>query len=135
MGFWLAFHFVNWAVARHGTAWRIPSTDDWGVLAVLALTLTVLTFLAEPVANGASRWPEHQADIYGQEALYGTVPDPQETARKTFQVLGENSLVDPDPNPFVEFWTDSHPSVASRAAFARSYDPWRPGQQPRYFRR
>lgn len=135
VGFWLAFHFVNWAVARYGTAWRIESTQDWAVLAVLALALTVLTFIGEPVANGFSRWAEHQADIYGQEAIHGIVSDPPEIARKAFQVLGENSLVDPEPNPFVEFWTGSHPSLASRAAFARSYDPWRPGEQPKYFRK
>lgn len=41
VGFWLAFHFVNWAVAGYGTAWHIESTQDWAVLSVLALTLTV----------------------------------------------------------------------------------------------
>ena len=33
----------------------------------------------------------------------------------------------------VEFWTYSHPSTASRAAFAAAYNPWIAGQHPKYF--
>jgi hypothetical protein len=43
------------------------------------------------------------------------------------------SLTDPNPNPFVEFWTFSHPSVSSRASFAANYNPWIDGRHPKYF--
>ena len=46
---------------------------------------------------------------------------------------GEMSLTDPNPSPFVEFWTFSHPSVSSRAAFAAAYNPWIEGKHPKYF--
>jgi hypothetical protein len=52
-----------------------------------------------------------------------------------FQRLGETSLEDPTPHPLVEFWTFSHPSIASRAAFAAAYNPWTKGQHPKYFQR
>ena len=52
-----------------------------------------------------------------------------------FQRLGEVSLEDPTPHPFVEFWTFGHPSTASRAAFAAAYNPWTEGQHPKYFLR
>jgi STE24 endopeptidase len=38
----------------------------------------------------------------------------------------------PDPNPFVVFWTYSHPPTAAREAFAAGYDPWAKGERPRY---
>jgi Zn-dependent protease with chaperone function len=103
-------------------------------VAVLALVLNVLNFLSEPIDNAFSRSIEHAADVYGQEAIHGIVADPQTTTQRGFQRLGEASLDDPTPHPFVDFWTSSHPSTADRAAFAAAYNPWAQGQHPKYFR-
>ena len=100
---------------------------------ILLLVLAVLSFLSEPIVNGYSRMHEHDADVYGQEAIHGIVTDPQTVAQQSFQLLGELSLTDPNPKPFVEFWTFSHPSVSSRAAFAAAYNPWIEGKHPKYF--
>ncbi|WP_035349383.1 M48 family metallopeptidase [Edaphobacter aggregans] len=131
--FYLGYRGIQWLIARYGARWRIPSQNDWGALVVLLLVLAVLSFFSEPIVNGYSRMHEHEADVYGQEAIHGIVADPQTTAQQSFQLLGEMSLTDPNPNPFVEFWTFSHPSVSSRAAFAAAYNPWSPGQHPKYF--
>ena len=50
-----------------------------------------------------------------------------------FNHLGEAWLDDPNPNPFVEFWTYSHPSVQERANFAEHYDPWANGGHGEFF--
>lgn len=131
--FYIGFRGVRWLIARYGERWRIPSQSDWGALVVLLLVLAVLSFLSEPIVNGYSRTHEHEADVYGQEVIHGIVNDPQKVAQQTFQLLGEMSLTDPNPNPFVEFWTFNHPSVASRAAFAEKYNPWIAGGHPKYF--
>jgi STE24 endopeptidase len=131
--FYLGYRGVRWLIARYGARWRVPSQDDWSALAVLLLVLAVLSFFSEPVINAYSRMHEHDADVYGQEVIHGIVADPQTTAQQSFQLLGEMSLTDPNPNPFVEFWTFSHPSVSSRAAFAASYNPWAASQHPKYF--
>lgn len=131
--FYVGYRGVRWLIEHYGAQWKLPSQNDWGALVVLLLVLSVLSFLTEPIVNGYSRMHEHDADVYGQEAIYGIVQDPQKVAQQSFQLLGEMSLTDPDPNPFVEFWTFSHPSVASRAAFAAKYNPWIEGQHPRYF--
>jgi Zn-dependent protease with chaperone function len=131
--FYVGYRGVRWIIARYGAEWKIPSQNDWGTLVVLLLVLAVLSFLSEPVVNGYSRMHEHEADVYGQEAIHGIVSDPQRVAQQSFQLLGEMSLTDPNPNPFVEFWTFSHPSVASRAAFAAEYNPWIAGRHPKYF--
>lgn len=133
--FWLGYRGVQWLLARYGERWRIPGQRDWAALMVLMLVVSVFSFLAEPITNGFSRGIEHDADVYGQEAVHGIVSDPQVVAQHAFQVLGEESLTDPNPNSFVEFWTFNHPSVSRRAAFAAAYDPWAPGATPKYFKK
>ena len=133
--FYFGYHGMQWLIRRYGANWHIPSQNDWAALIVLLLIFSVLSFLSDPIINGYSRHIEHAADVYGQEAVHGIVADPQATAQHSFQVLGEQSLTDPNPNRFVEFWTFSHPSISSRAAFAATYNPWAPGQHPRYFPR
>jgi Zn-dependent protease with chaperone function len=133
--FYLGYLGVRWLLRRYGERWRVPSQNDWAALAVLLLVLSILSFLSEPIFNSYSRAQEHAADVYGQEAIHGIVADPQATAVQSFQLLGELSLTDPHPNPFVEFWTFSHPSVTRRAEFAATYNPWLEGQHPRYFQK
>ncbi len=131
--FWIGFNSVQWLLRHFGAGWGISEQHNWAAFVVIMLVLSVLSFLSEPISNGFSRSQEHAADVYGQEAIHGIVADPQATAKQAFQVLGEQSLVDPNPSPFVEFWTFSHPSISSRAAFAATYNPWAPGQHPKYF--
>jgi Zn-dependent protease with chaperone function len=131
--FWLGYHGVGSLLARYGTAWRIPSQQDWGALVVLALVLLTLSAISDPVSNGISRMIEHNADVYGQEAVHGIVADPQAVGLRTFQVLGEDSLDDPTPHPLFEWWFDTHPTTRFRAAFAGAYDPWAAGEAPKYF--
>jgi STE24 endopeptidase len=130
---YVGFRFVRWSLTRYGAAWRIPSQDDWGMLVVLLLALSLMSLIAEPVQSTVSRMDEHAADVYGQEAIHGIVSDPQATARGAFQVLGDTSFDDPNPSQLVEFWTYSHPSIGRRAAFAAHYDPWAAGMVPKYF--
>jgi STE24 endopeptidase len=133
VGFFAGQRITHWVLRRYGARWRIHSQNDLACLAVLVLVLNVLNFVSEPIDNGFSRSIEHAADVYGQEAIHGIVADPQGTTRQGFQRVGEASLDDPTPHPFVEFWTSSHPSTASRAAFAEAYNPWTAGQHPKYF--
>ncbi len=125
------YHALHWLLHRWGARWRIRGVADWASLPALLLIASVFGFFSEPVANGYSRWQEHQADIYGLEVIHGIVPDPAEVAAHGFQVLGEEGLDEPDPSPFIEFWTYSHPSISERIAFSGSYDPWTTGT-PKY---
>jgi Zn-dependent protease with chaperone function len=131
--FWFGYHGVRLLLERYGAAWGIPSQQDWGALVVLLLVLSTLNTLSDPIANGFSRTIEHDADVYGEEAVHGIVADPQRTAQQSFQRLGEDSLDDPTPHPVYELWFFTHPSIGYRAAFAEAYDPWAAGQTPKYF--
>ena len=132
---YLGYLIVRWAIARFGGQWGIPSQTDWGALIVLLFVFTIFNAVSEPLTEGLTRMQEHAADVYGQEAIHGLVADPQAAAKGSFDVLGESYLEDPNPSPFVEFWTYSHPALGRRAAFAKAYDPWAPGMEPKYFKK
>jgi Zn-dependent protease with chaperone function len=122
---------LNRLLGRPG-AWGIRGLSDWASLPVLLLVATVAGELAQPVVAGFIRFQEHQADVFGLEAIHGLVPDSSSAAAGAFQILGEANLSDPDPSPFIRFWLYDHPPVAERLRFAASYDPWSKGERPRY---
>jgi STE24 endopeptidase len=126
---WLA----GWMVRRWGLAWRVESVTSLAGLAVVVLALTVMQVVTEPIENWTSRYAEHQADVYGQEAIHGIVADPQKTAVAAFNDLGAAYLDDPYPSPFIEFWTYDHPSIQTRAKLAAQYNPWTAGRTPEFF--
>jgi STE24 endopeptidase len=133
--YWACAGFAAWLARRFGQRWQLgglepctpaggnPLSTRAGFL-VLLFAISVAGFVLEPVSNTFSRHFEHQADVYGQEAIHGIVPDPQKTTVSSFNHLGEAWLEDPNPSPFIEFWEYNHPSVQNRANFAQHYDPW-----------
>ncbi len=138
--YWASAAFSAWLARRFGTRWNLQGQDTAAAplstragFVVLIFAITVAGFVLEPVSNTMSRYFEHQADVYGQEAIHGLVPDAQRTAVAGFQALGEAWLEDPNPNPFIEFWEYNHPSVKNRANFAAQYDPWANGGKGEFF--
>jgi Zn-dependent protease with chaperone function len=134
LAFFVGFHLFQLLLRRFGPRWGVPAQHDWAALVVMLLVLQLLTFFAEPIGNAFSRGMEHDADVFGQEIVHGIVPNPQATGQAAEQMLGESEYVEPDPSPFIEWWTGSHPSTSFRAAFARHYNPWAPGAEPKYFK-
>jgi len=119
---------------RPAGRWGIRGIADWASLPVFLLAVTVLGEVAQPIVNGFVRAHEHDADVFGLEAIHGIVPESQKAAAEAFQILGEVNLSDPDPSPFTRFWLYDHPPLAERLKFAAEYDPWGRGQAPRYLR-
>jgi Zn-dependent protease with chaperone function len=132
--YWLCARFAARLAVRMGSRWGVAGLSSRAGFVVLLFTVTAAQFLLEPIDNLTSRHFEHEADIYGQEAIHGIVADPRQSAVGAFNHLGEAALDDPNPNPFVEFWTYSHPSIQRRARFAAQYDPWAEGGKPKFFR-
>jgi|SRR5580704_5844409 len=132
IGYYALFRGLHWTLGRWGGEWRIYGPSDWASLAVLLLLVEIGMFVASPVVNGFSRMQEHDADVYGLEVTHGIVPDSSEVAARTFQVLGDADLADPNPPEFITFWLYSHPPLADRFVFAHNYDPWAKGESPKY---
>jgi len=131
--FWACARFAEALIRRNGNRWAIDSVSGRAGFLTLLFAVSIAGFLLAPAVNTMRRHYEHQADVYGQEAIHGLVPDPQRTAVSGFNHLGEAWLEDPDPNPFVEFWTFNHPSVKNRANFAAHYNPWANGGHGEFF--
>lgn len=137
--YWACAGFASWLACRFGSRWQLGQQQDGTPLAsragfiVLMFAISVAGFLLEPANSTFSRHFEHQADVYGQEAIHGVVADPQKTAVSAFNHLGEAWLEDPNPNPFIEFWEYGHPSTQNRAIFAEHYDPWANGGHGEFF--
>jgi len=119
-------------VFRRPDRWGIRGLTDWASLPVLILVVTIATELATPLIAGFIRNQEHQADIFGLEAIHGLVPDSPRAAAGAFQILGETNLSDPNPSPFIRFWLYTHPPLPERLRFAAEYDPWGKGESPQY---
>ena len=138
--FWLCAVLARRIIAGKAALWGFdpspegvaPAATRPGFL-VLLLALSAVGLLLQPASNAVSRYFEHQADVYGQEAIHGVVPDPARTAVSAFNHLGEAWLEDPEPNPVVEFWEYNHPSVQKRAGFAAQYNPWANGGHGEFF--
>ena len=131
--YWACSTIAAWLILHFGPRWHAPDLASRTGFVVLLFTISILSFLLEPVSNAVSRYFEHQADVYGQEAIHGIVPDPQQTAVAAFNDLGKAWLDDPNPSPVIEFWLYNHPSNEHRAEFALHYDPWANGGRGQFF--
>jgi Zn-dependent protease with chaperone function len=145
--YWACAGFATWMVKRFGDSWgtnelhptdKNPSFGTSGLASrtgfmVLLFAISIVSFLLEPVGNAFGRHYEHQADVYGQEAIHGIVPYPQKTAVAVWEDDGKSWLQDPHPNPLLEFWLYSHPSIEKRANFSEHYDPWKDGGHGQFF--
>jgi Zn-dependent protease with chaperone function len=126
--FFLGFFAVNGLVERAGPRTGVEGRGDLASLPLVLVVFTLLVFLSDPLVNGISRYYEHQADQFGLEVAYGIVPDPNAAGAQAFQILGEEDLADPDPNPFIKFWLYTHPPLDDRIRFAATYKPWAEGK-------
>jgi STE24 endopeptidase len=130
--YYLGFRASLWLLARKQQRWQIGNVGDWASLPALLLVISVIAFFAQPAGSAFSRMLEHHADIYGLEVIHGIVPDSQQAAAQSFQVLGETSLSYPYPSRFLVWWLADHPPISDRVPFAANYDPWGQGKDPRF---
>jgi Zn-dependent protease with chaperone function len=88
--YWACAGLSAWLAGRFGSRWGLSGEAPLGTRAgfvVLLFAISVAGFVLEPVSNTFGRYFEHQADVYGQEAIHGIVPDPQKTAVAAFNAL------------------------------------------------
>jgi len=131
--YWACASAAGWLVKRFGARWKAETLQSRAGFLVLMLAISIASFFLQPISNGFSRYFEHEADVYGQEAVHGIVADPQKSAVAAFNKLGEAWLDDPAPSPLIEFWLYNHPSEQNRAEFALHYDPWANGGRGKFF--
>lgn len=126
---YLAQKMVTDGTRRWGARWGFSEPGDPAAVPWLLLVVSVMTFLLSPVFAGFSRRIEHHADIFTLELT--RLNEPTATA---FIKLAEDSKIEPQPHPFIEFWRYSHPPLAKRISFALSHRPWEKGRPNQLWR-
>ncbi|HTE41905.1 MAG TPA: M48 family metallopeptidase [Steroidobacteraceae bacterium] len=109
LALYLIHRSIGFLLARFGQRWGIRSVGDWASLPVLMLLLSVFSLVGQPFSAAFSRALEHEADVYGLEAIHGLVPNASQAAASAFQKLGEKGLTYPDPHPLFVLWAFDHP--------------------------
>jgi STE24 endopeptidase len=132
VSFYVGYRSIHWALAKWGPAWGIRGVDDYAATPCLILILTLFFFVTGPIAASYSRHYEHQADQYGLEVTHALTPDSGQVAAQAFQILGEVSYDDPNPNPVRVFLFYDHPAIPDRVQFSLHYDPWSQGKEPEF---
>ena len=121
LALYLAYRLLDWLIARWGPDWGIRGPSDWAALGALLLIFNLMNFFGEPIGNAVSRSIEHAADAYGLQLIQGFIPNANEVAAHSFQVLGEEDLDDPNPSKFIVFWLYTHPPLNDRLRFAHDF--------------
>lgn len=127
---WLAQRAVEAATWRWGPSWGFDVLHDPAAVPLLLLVVSVFFFLLTPLINGFTRHYEHQADVFSLELTHLN-----DSGARAFVKMAEDSKVLPDPDPFIRFWRYSHPPLAERIEFCRSYKPWERGEPNQVWRR
>lgn len=106
-----AFAFMHWgfifATELFGGQWQVRRVEDIAGLPLLVALVSIFYFLATPVTNTISRSTEHQADIFGLDAV--RKPDAFATAMlklSTYRKL--------EPGKWEEIIFYDHPSGRTR---------------------
>ncbi|HUP49983.1 MAG TPA: M48 family metallopeptidase [Thermoanaerobaculia bacterium] len=115
----LAQRVYERGVARWASRWSVMGKGDPASFPWLFIIVVSITFLLSPVVAGISRYHEYEADRFGLELT--RMNEPMATA---FIKLAEDTKINPDPHPFIEFWRHSHPSINKRIDFVLHYRPW-----------
>ena len=126
---WLTARIMSFAIGRGGPRWKIRALHDVASMPVLALALTIVSLLIQPLVFSYTRRVEREADLFGLEVTHLN-----DAAARAFIKLESQNRSDPEPSPLVKLLLYTHPPVIERVRLAESYHPWTEGLPNRYFK-
>ncbi len=114
LGAFLLHRGMGSLVSRHAVRFRFREVGSIASLPLAMALLSAYLLVMEPVTSAASRFMEHQADVFALEAIGGR----RDVAVSAFQRMAARNLSDPNPPAIVELLIYSHPSIGNRIRFA-----------------
>ena len=126
---WLTARLITFALARWGARWKIRAVHDVASMPLLALALTVVSLLIQPLAFAYNRHVEREADLFGLEVTHLN-----DAAARAFIKLESQNRSDPEPSQWQKLLLYTHPPVIERVRVAEAYHPWTEGHPNRYFK-
>ncbi len=127
--FFLSGILMRRAVARFGPRWGFTELHDAASVPLFMVAVTLLSFVADPLSNMASRVVEHEADVFAVEVTHDN-----DAGARTFLKLGSQNRSNPEPAPVIVWFQYSHPPLIERIRFALEYRPWEEGKPNRFYR-
>jgi len=109
IGLWLASWIIHQIVARKDNIWQIRSMQDFSVLPLLLLIVSILSFIYSPIDNSFSRMQERRADRYALELTQDA-----EAGISSFQKLSTYGLSQINPPYLVKIFRYGHPTMLER---------------------
>ena len=122
VGFWLVNQVLRFVIGRNWFPVLNPRLYDFANLPLIALVVTILSFLLMPALNAISRRYEREADRYAWENISVITP-----FITSMHKLADQNLAEREPSRFVEWLFHSHPSIGKRIAAA---EEWAGRKQP-----
>ena len=119
-------------IARFSPRFGFTELADIASLPLVMVLIGVLSLAIAPVANGYSRWQEHEADRFGLE-----ITRDNHAAATAFVKLQQENLGVPRRGLLYTLWRADHPLLGERIDFCNAYHPWtegKPGKYERLFR-
>ena len=114
---------TRWAIARVGGRWGFSELSDVASMPLLVGTISLISFVAQPMTNSFTRYIEHEADTFGLE-----VTRLSDAGARAFIKLGSQNKSNPEPNPIVKAFIYTHPPLIERIRYAQEYRPWEAGK-------
>lgn len=114
---------------RFGARFGFSQLADVASMPLLALLLSLFSFLIAPAALALSRYHEHEADRFGLELSHDN-----QAGASAFVALQKQNLAVPRPGLLYKFFRASHPPIGERVDFINQYRPWETGAPERYAR-
>jgi len=127
--FYASYRIMRWSVRRFGSRWGFSELHDVASVPLLAVTLTIVSFVAQPLINAQTRRTEHEADLYGLEITHLN-----DAAARSFIKLGAQNKSNPEPGWLLEVFQYTHPPLIERIRAAEEYRPWEQGKPNRFFK-
>ena len=114
-------------IRRFSDRFGFTELADIASLPLIIVLTGVLSFVLAPIANGYSRWQEHESDRFGLE-----ITRDNHAAASAFVKLQQENLGMPRRSLAYKLWRASHPLLGERIDFCNAYHPWTTGQTGRY---
>jgi Zn-dependent protease with chaperone function len=126
---WLTARILSFALRHWGKRWKIRALHDVASMPALALALTLVSLLVQPLVFAYNRRVEREADLFGLEVTHLN-----DAAARAFIKLESQNRSDPEPSTWLKILLYTHPPVIERVRLAESYHPWTEGQPNRFYR-
>jgi len=123
IGFFAVDRLARAAIRRWSGPFGFTELSDPAALPLLLIVFGLVSLVATPVLNAASRHIEHEADRFGLE-----ITQDNHAAASAFLKRNNEAMGVPYPGWLERTFRLDHPSLGDRITFANEYHPWADGK-------